>query len=178
MNHATEEMTLAKYGTSFQLKVITLLLTDYSFINQIHDVLQEKIFDDKSNAALWRLIKEYFIKYSKIPTIPALKVLIVDNVESEIGRLAIVENLKAAYRFVNADDLQFVRDNIIDFCRSQHVKEALIYSGKLARENNFESIVSIINVACAAGADRNLGYDYERKFESRLTMSRTAFGTP
>ena len=54
--------SLVKYGTSFQSKIISSLLTDIKFTKQIIDILEVSYFDTDSNKFLVKSIKEYFHK--------------------------------------------------------------------------------------------------------------------
>ena len=40
---------LSSYGYAFQIKVITALLTDKSFLQQISDILSPKYFESEAN---------------------------------------------------------------------------------------------------------------------------------
>ena len=60
--------SLVKYGTSFQSKIISSLLTDIKFTKQIIDILEVSYFDTDSNKFLVKSIKEYFHKYKSKPT--------------------------------------------------------------------------------------------------------------
>ena len=44
--------SLIKYGTSFQSKILSSLLTDVKFIKQIIDILEISYFDTDSNKFL------------------------------------------------------------------------------------------------------------------------------
>ena len=44
-----DKNTFQLYGHSFQSKIIALLLTDKSYIEQIQDILEPKYFDNKAN---------------------------------------------------------------------------------------------------------------------------------
>ena len=65
-----DKNTFLIYGHSFQSKIIALLLTDKSYIEQIQDILEPKYFENKANHWLVKNIKEYFHKY--VPLIRTL----------------------------------------------------------------------------------------------------------
>ena len=73
------EVSLNQYGFSFQVKVLSLLLKDENFFQQIYDILDENYFDGGANQWLVKAIREYFEKYGAVPTIEALKILINDQ---------------------------------------------------------------------------------------------------
>ena len=55
--------TLVQFGTSFQSKIITSLITDNKFTKQIIDILEVSYFDSDSNKFIIISIQDYFIKY-------------------------------------------------------------------------------------------------------------------
>ena len=52
--------TLTQFGTSFQSKIITSLITDVKFIQTISDILSSSMFDSDSNKWLVKEIKKYY----------------------------------------------------------------------------------------------------------------------
>ena len=58
-----KDITLNQFGFSFQMKTITLLLTDVNFFQQIYDILEDDYFDSEANEWIGKNIKEYFEKY-------------------------------------------------------------------------------------------------------------------
>ena len=57
--------TLTQFGTSFQSKIIALLLFDVKFIQTISDILDPSMFDSDSNKWLVKSIRDYFYEYKK-----------------------------------------------------------------------------------------------------------------
>ena len=60
--------TLTQYGTNFQSKLITSLITDVKYTKTILDILEISYFDSDSNKFLIKSIKDYFKKYKTTPT--------------------------------------------------------------------------------------------------------------
>ena len=54
---------LTKYGSSFQTKVVTNLISDSAFLQTIYDLIQPEQFDTESKQWLVREIKAYFYEY-------------------------------------------------------------------------------------------------------------------
>lgn len=82
--------TLVQYGTSFQSKIITSLITDNKFTKQIIDILEVSYFDSDSNKFITKSIQDYFTKYKTTPTMEALKVL-VDEIENDVLKSGVVD---------------------------------------------------------------------------------------
>ena len=172
------ESTLNKFGTSFQSKVISSLLSDAKFTQTILDVMEPKIFDSDANKWLVRTIKEYFIKYKTLPTLNALK-LHTDEIENQVLQTAVITGLKEAWRNLESPDLPYIKEKILEFCRTQHYKQAIFESVEILEHGSMDDIKAIIDAASAAGVEKDLGHIYLESIEERLTKSvRTVVETP
>ena len=54
---------LSSYGYAFQIKVITALLTDKSFLEQISDIMLSSYFESDANSWIIDTILEYHKEY-------------------------------------------------------------------------------------------------------------------
>ena len=105
---------LSDFGHTFQIKSVSCLMSDSSFIAQIYDILDEKHYDSDSLKWIVKECKSYYDEYRKCITFDVFKVK-VNEVENDILKTAIVENLKEIFRYLEAPDLEFVKDQAIDF---------------------------------------------------------------
>ena len=161
--------SLVKYGTGFQSKIITSLLLDSKFIKQIVDILEISYFDSDSNKFLIKSIKDYFGKYKTNPTMEAIKVLI-DDVENDVLKTAIVDSLRNAWQHRESNDLEFVKEKTLEFCKNQVVKNAIMESVELLETQKYDEIKTIIDKAMPAGMERDIGHEYITGFEERMTQ--------
>mgnify|MGYP001264342093 FL=1 len=161
--------SLVKYGTGFQSKIITSLLVDSKFIKQIVDILEISYFDSDSNKFLIKSIKDYFGKYKTNPTMEAIKVLI-DDVENDVLKTAIVDSLRNAWQHRESNDLEFVKEKTLEFCKNQVVKNAIMESVELLETQKYDEIKTIIDKAMTAGMERDIGHEYITGFEERMTQ--------
>ena len=161
--------SLVKYGTGFQSKIITSLLLDSKFIKQIVDILEISYFDSDSNKFLIKSIKDYFGKYKTNPTMEAIKVLI-DDVENDVLKTAIVDSLRNAWQHRESNDLEFVKEKTLEFCKNQVVKNAIMESVELLETQKYDEIKTIIDKAMTAGMERDIGHEYITGFEERMTQ--------
>jgi len=170
--------TLSFYGTTFQTKVLACLIKDRQFLQQIHDILDPKYFS--SEAAQWiaKSTLEYFTKYKSPPTLEVFKVQI-DEIEVDLLKTTVVENLKEILKYVDADDLQFIKDRSLDFCKNQKLKGAILNSVQLLQSGKYDEIKLTIDEAMKAGSDRNVGHDYATDIEARFVENkRSCIPTP
>ena len=160
--------SLVKYGTSFQSKIISSLLTDIKFTKQIIDILEVSYFDTDSNKFLVKSIKEYFHKYKSKPTMESLKVM-VDDVDNDVLKTAIVDSLRGAWNHREDPDLEFVKEKTLEFCKNQVVKNAIMESVEMLETQQYDEIKQIIDKAMTAGMERDIGHEYITGFEERMT---------
>ena len=167
-----------KFGKSFQSKLVASLFTDRQFLEQIQDILNPDYFESDSNKWLVKEIKEYFVKYKKLPTLEAVKVILNDE-ENDLLKASIVESLKGAYQHFEATDLDFVQEKSLDFCKNQCIKNAIINSVDLIQQGKYEEIKKLIDEALKAGTEKDIGHIYLEMFEDRYSESvRTTTETP
>ena len=160
--------SLIKYGTSFQSKILSSLLTDVKFVKQIIDILEVSYFDTDSNKFLVKSIKDYFVKYKSQPTMEAIKIM-VDDIENDVLKVAIVDSLRNAWQHREDPDLEFVKEKSIEFCKNQIVKGAIMQSVELLETQQYDEIKVIIDKAMTAGMERDIGHEYITGFEERMT---------
>ena len=169
--------TLNQYGISFQIKVLSSLLTHKTFLVNIHDILSEEYFDNQAHQWVIKEILRYYDKYHTTPSMDILKVEIT-KLENEVLKLSIREQLKAAYE-ASSDDLEYVQEEFSTFCKNQQLKKALLNSVDLLKAGDFDGIKYLVESALKAGNDKNVGHEYNKDIESRFREdARTTIPTP
>ena len=157
---------LSEYGWGFQVKVIASMFTDRLFLQQIADIIQPDYFESDSNSWLLDVILEHFRQYKAPPSKDVLKVKVTE-IENDILKTAVLEQLKEVFRYMESDDLSFVKDEILKFCKNQEIKRAIMDSVNLLKMGNYDEIKSKMDSAMKAGADTNIGLDYINDVASR-----------
>ena len=166
-----------QYGTEFQIKVLSSLLTHKEFLTNIHDIVSEEYFEN--NAQKWT-IKEILKYYDKYHTTPSLEVLKVElqKLDNDVLKVSIKEQLKQAY-VTSDEDLEYVQEEFTNFCKNQQLKKALMTSVDLLKAGDFEGIRHIVDNALKAGQDKNVGHEYNKNIEDRYRKnSRITIPTP
>ena len=161
--------SLIKYGTSFQSKIITSLIVDNKFIKTIGDILEVSYFDSDANKFLIKSIVDYFEKYKSPPTMEALKV-VIDDVENDTLKTAIVDSLRGAWQHRESPDLEFVKEKTLEFCKNQVIKSAIMESVELLDNQQYDEIKGVIDNAMKAGVERDIGHEYITGFEERMNQ--------
>ena len=132
---------LSEYGYGFQVKVIAAMFTDRAFLQQIADIIQPDYFESDSNIWLLEIIIAHFREYKTPPSKDVLKVKVTE-ISDDVLKTAILEQLKEVFRFMESDDLSFVKDEILKFCKNQEIKQAIMDSVGLLKMGNYDEIKS------------------------------------
>lgn len=159
---------LAKYGPTFQAKVLANLLSSTEFLQQSLDVLNPKFFE--SNAGQWIVDTtiDYFADYKALPTLEVFKVKL-DVVNDDVLKIAIKDQLRSAFQRKNDEDLQYIRDSFLDFAKNQAIKSAIIRSVDLLQMGQYGEIKNLIDGAMKAGQPRNIGHNWRDDIGIRLS---------
>ena len=157
---------LSEYGFGFQVKVLAAMFTDRTFLQQIADIIQPEYFESESNSWILDIILGHFRTYKTPPTKDVLKVKVTE-IEHDVLKVAVVEQLKEVFRYMESDDLSFVKDEILKFCKNQEIKHAIMDSVNLLKNGNYDEIKTKIDSAMKAGADTNIGHEYKSQVALR-----------
>ena len=160
--------TFKTYGYSFQIKLLAALFKDKGFLQQISDILDSSYFESDSNKWISNTIIEYFTEYKSSPTLEVMKVR-VDTVDNEVLKTGIVDTLKEIMKHLDAEDMDFVKDETIKFCKNQKLKSAIMESVNLLQQGNYDGIKLRIDDAMKAGADRDIGHEYMSMIDDRFS---------
>ena len=173
-SQVNEINNLKKYGKVFQDKCIGILVSDRAFLERIVEILSSDYFETDSQKWVIKFVMEYFPKYQEIPTMSVFAVE-TQKIVDTVLQVAVIEQVKAAYRQVSASDIVYVKEQFLEFCKNQKLKNAIIEAGHFLRQGNYDGIWNVINEASRAGLERNLGHDYFIDIDKR--MSDTARDT-
>ena len=169
--------SLNQYGTHFQIKVLSSLLTHKEFLVNIHDILSEEYFDNQAHQWVIKEILRYYDKYHTTPSMDILKVEL-QKIENEVLKLSIKEQLKLAYQSSD-EDHEYVQEEFSTFCKNQQLKKALLNSVDLLKAGDFDGIKFLVESALKAGQDKNVGHEYNKDIESRFREdARIVIPTP
>lgn len=169
---------LKKYGNDFQLKCISSLLSDKTFLERIYDIVDFNSFEMDAHQWIVKTIVEYFIKYKDLPTMTAFKVQ-VDTIETELLKKTVVDQLKLVYQKISESDIKYVKEQYLEFCKNQKMKNAILSSVELIKIGHYDRISHVVQEALKAGMERNIGHDYMTDIDNRMSvMARNTMRTP
>jgi len=160
---------LNEFGHTFQVKSIASLMKNQTFLEQIHDILDEKHYDSDSLKWIVKECKNYFDEYKKCITLDVFKVK-TSEIENDILKVAIVENLKEVFRHLESPDLDFIQDKSLDFFKNQTLKNAILESVEIMEsKGDYDIIKRLVDDALNAGTERNIGHEYIEHIEDRYS---------
>ena len=172
---ASGEAHFRKYGKSFQEKIFQGFLTDHEWGSQMIEDMDPTFFDVRYLSYLSDKYFSYFKKYKCFPTMQLLVSIIKDDLSAGndvILRDQIVEFLHRIKSNPSMEDINYVKDKSLDFCKRQAFKEALEQAVELIQTDKFESVVTLMKQAVAVGMPNSTGHDFFEDAESRFIKVR------
>ncbi len=162
------ESTLAKFGSTFQIKAVSSLLGDKNFLDQSIDLIKPEYFESESVQWIVENILTYFRNFKSVPTLDVFKVEL-DSVSNQVLRTSIIDKLKAVFVHQSDTDLEYHKNIFLDFCKNQEIKNAIINSVDLLEHGDYSRIKVIMDKALHAGSERNLGHNWKDDYNLRMT---------
>lgn len=156
---------LADYGTPFQRKVIGALMTDQKFVVNVRDVIKLEYFNSQAHKWIVQRILDYFDAFHTVPTLEVLQIEF-KKIDNDVLKVAVREELKYSYE-VSTDDLRFVKEEFLAFCRNQEMKNAILESADKLKQEDYEGIRALIEKALKAGQEKDAGLNYKKDVEVR-----------
>lgn len=160
---------LKKYGTEFQIKCISGILSDKTFLERLSDIIDPTSFESDAQQWIVRETVAYFMEYKDLPTMNVFRVK-VDTIENDLLKTAVKDQLRNVYQKITDSDLQFVKEQYLEFCKNQKLKNAIVESIDLLKAGKYETIKSVVDSALKAGMERNIGHDYMIEVEDRMSV--------
>ncbi len=160
-----------QYGKTFQEKIMQALLSDPKWAEQLVEVFDVSYFDLKYLVYLAEKYFAYAKKYRVFPTLQLLVTIIKDDLKKGndvILRDKIINYLKRVRTNPNPNDLQYVKDKALDFCRKQALKGALEQAVDHIAASKYEQIVDIVKKAVSVGTVESLGHDFFKDHDARF----------
>lgn len=177
MNNNTDNDRLTRFGAEFQIKCISCLLSEKTFLERIYDIVKDDYWENDAHKWIVNVIIKYFNQYKDLPTLQVFKIK-VDEVESDTIKQSIVEQLKLIYQKISESDIKFIKEEFLEFCKNQTLKGAIIDSVDHLKTGEYDKIKSLVDNAMKAGMERNVGHDYNVDIDARMSvMSRNCVKT-
>lgn len=169
-----ENETFSKFGKNFQEKLIHIMFTDRSFMDQMSDVFDGYFLELKYLRVFYERLYDYRQKYQKQPSPEIMASILKTEIdeESEVVQKQVKDFFARIISSSIVEDEEYVKTTALDFCKKQKLKEAIMKSVGLLKTSSFDQIKQVIDSAMKLGLDNDFGYDYLLDFEERF-MKRT-----
>jgi replicative DNA helicase len=169
---------LAVYGTSFQIKIIAALLSDKLYLQQISDIISPEFFESEANNWIVDTILVYYKEYKVPPTLDVFKTKALE-ITRDVMKMSIVEALREVMKYTDSEDLSYIKDETLKFCKNQCIKRAILDSVDALKKGDYDTIKLKIDNAMKAGEPVPEGYDYVGSVETRYQeAARDTIPTP
>tara|TARA_Y100001973_G_scaffold35154_1_gene53009 strand:- start:39578 stop:40936 length:1359 start_codon:yes stop_codon:yes gene_type:complete len=163
--------TLSRFGKTFQEKLCQLILEDRPFCDQISEVLNINFLELKYLQVFVETIFNYRERYKTHPSYDIMATMLKSGLREH--NEAVQKQVREYYSRIMSGSVKgadFIKEQSIDFCRKQVLKEAMIQSVKLLKTSSFDEIQKIIDSALKLGVENNFGHDYLKDFEQRFII--------
>lgn len=152
--------TLSKFGYSFQVKVVTLLITDREFLTQIVDLLRTDYLDSRPLKWIAEQTIFYFIDNKVLPTADVFKIQMA-NISDENLKTEVLSVLKECFKQIGTSDAPTIKETAIEFCKHQEIKRAFESSLDDFKRGDYEAIGRKLSDAIKRGhATLDFGHNY------------------
>ena len=171
--------TLSSYGQEFELKLVAAITDNTPFLTQISDILKPSYFF--SNASQWVIntALEHYKEYNIAPSIVVFNTEMTRIDESKkVLKQEVFDFLKRSQAYNESKDLEYVKNQTIDFCRNQEIKSAILKSVELLNESDYDGIQATLDTALKSGYSRDIGHIYKDHIDDRYSkISRNTVST-
>ena len=160
---------LKKFGMEFQIKCISGLVSDRTFIERISDILEPECFETDAHKFIVKETVSYFLQYKDLPTLAVFKVK-VDSITNDVLKQSVVDQLRLVYQKISDSDLKYIKEQFLEFCKNQKIKNAIMESVDHLKNGQYDKIKHVVDVAMKAGMERNIGHEYMVDVEKRMSQ--------
>jgi replicative DNA helicase len=148
---------------NFEQVLLKNLTANNRFLGLVSGILTEKSFANIANKEIYKIIKEYFITYSKAPNVPEI-VASARNIPSSELKALIVDNLKVIVPLEPILNEEFLVKETIAFIKNGMITDALIVGADGIAKNSEElkmKAYSMMEEAQKIRIDTDLGLDFD-----------------
>lgn len=161
------------FSPTFQAKILSLLWRDSTSFSLYSEVVKPQFFESDVHIDLARIIFQYYERYESSPTLEVVfEEVRMLCTNSKVKKEKYKDYISEVEKLVdsNLDDMNYVKDRIIDFGRRQAMTQAILDSVEDVKNGkNYEKVEERIKHATNIGMDLgDLGSDYFDNIEGRV----------
>ena len=172
----------SRFGTRFQESLVSLIIKDRPFSDQIKEVLDINYLEVKQLQFVLKEMYDYKQKYKIHPSTDALLVLLNEKKrehETIPAYEKAIEFVTSVAETKDIPDENFIKETALNFCKKQALADAIFKSVDLLDKSSYDEIQKLINDAMKLGVSQDSGHDFHKDFEARyLSSQRRYIETP
>lgn len=166
-------MSQMSFDREFQIGILALMMQDFSFTRSVAEVLTPDQFEDSVLGWFFQSQRDFYQDFGQRIEPAALKNELkkaLKNTRSGIDK----KNRPEAKRIYKAlskpiTNPEYLRKEVLTFARRQAIKDAIIESGSLLKNNDFDEIESVLGNAFRRGTDfGTIGTQYFKDYPDRV----------
>ena len=148
--------------------ILSSLVHNENYTRKVLPYLKVDYFDGKGEKILFKLIKDHYTKYTRLPTLDTLK---VDLENSDLSENFYYDASATLLRLEPKEiDDEWLVDNTEDWCKRMALTNAIIKAGELLDQTDtsqYGKMHDLVQSALAVSFDASLGHDYLEDAEAR-----------
>lgn len=172
----SEKPGFASFGRPFQENVCVALLTDQNWATGFAEVFN---VDECLEMRHLKYVSKQWIKYYKTyrewPSLDLLKTIIGDDLKHSADVVLKAQSINFIDKHVigatSFNDLPWVKERAMSFCRQQLMKKALSESLDLIQSEKYDLVVKRMKEALSSGMTTTVGHLYNSEPEMRYSKT-------
>lgn len=152
----------------YEETVVQALIFDHLYAEQMSDVLSVNYFNVEYLRETANLLFKHYTKYKCFPSYQMLATILKNEVPDGVLKDQIIAYLIKIKKEPLNGELEYVKENSLDFCKKRSLARALDASLSLIEEKKYEQILHEVQKAMLAGQGKNIGHSFVENFESRF----------
>jgi len=159
------------FSEGYERKILKTFITDTNFFSLYIDLLDSKYFTNPIRQYIAALLKDYYVKYHKQPSMSFF-----ENQKSQRFPEVMYRDEFNLIKNVVTNDYEYTRDLFVKFMRTQSYKKAIQQAVSLVQQGRTDEIDFLIKSASEVGrVHEDLGLDYFATFMDRTKEPKPGY---
>ena len=176
MTTTTEEKKF-EFDGEFQTKILGCMFAFNEFNQRTIELLKPQYFENDAEAALAKIMIEYFEAYKSKPDMAVIINILRDKIAKKTISRELLDEVKVVLKLLPSVDVassDYVADKVGEFAHHAAMQDAILRSAELLDKGDFDAIDKILDKARQVGLSNSItsGYDFfdEETIEERMRL--------
>jgi hypothetical protein len=139
-------------------------------MERISDIVDATSFERDDHQWIVKQAVKYYMEYKELPTAEVFKITMDKLIDDESVKKTIGDQLRIIFQKITDSDIKFIKEQFLEFCKNQKLKNAIWESSDLLEGCHYDKIKVLIDNAMKAGMERNIGHNYMTDVETRMSV--------